>query len=164
MKNKILLLCTLFLCVILMNAKLKAQVPPPDHVLGCVQTLRSGPIITIKCRNCCEYNAQSGNPLAIMHKCITAQDPYCTGNFVSGRCPKCYYIFYHQATSEYPFFHAIIYAPTINKKWTFDPNAPTTTHSSTELEGIINFTHLNDNADGEEMTAADHELLNGINP
>ncbi len=163
MKNKILLLCTLF-CVILMNAELKSQVPTPDYLPGCIIKQITGQIITFKCRNCCEYNAQSGNEETITHKCVTAQDPNCTGDFVAGRCPKCYHIIYHEATSTYPFFHAIIYAPTLNKKWRFDPNATSTTHNSNELEGIINFIPLNGNLEGDDMTSADHELLNGINP
>ncbi len=163
MKTKFHLLFALF-CLIFINSKIKAQVPAPDYLPGCMLKTTSGTTITLRCRNCCEYNAQSGNEETITHKCVTAQDPNCTGTFVAGRCPKCYFIIYHEATSMYPFFHAIIYVPTINKKWIFDPNATSTTHNSNELEGIINFIPLNGNLEGDDMTSADHELLNGINP
>jgi len=152
------------LSISILSVQLKAQVPNPDRIAGCIQKLVLGQVISIKCGNCCEYNAQAGNPNTITHKCITATDPNCTGTFINGKCPKCYIIIYKEPTSRFPFFHAIIFAPTLNKKWYFDPNSANTTHYVNEFEEIINFIPLEGNLDGDDMTSADHELLNNINP
>jgi hypothetical protein len=154
----------LLLSISIFSIQLEAQVPNPVRVSGCFQKLTTGQFINIKCGNCCEYNSQANNPNTVTHKCITPADPNCTGNFISGKCPKCILIIYKEPTTRFPIFHAIIYAPLINKKWYFDPNSPNTTKSINEFEEIINFIPLDGNLEGEDMTSADFELLNNINP
>jgi hypothetical protein len=142
----------------------KAQVPVPEIVVGCVTKLQNGQTITLKCGNCCEYNSQSGNINTITHKCLTEEDPNCTGIFLNGKCPECYFIVYQEPSPEFSFLHATIYVPALNKKWVFNPNSSSTTNTSNQFESIITFIPIDGNLNGLEMTLADIAFLEAINP
>jgi hypothetical protein len=154
----------LIVIVCLMCSQLKAQVPNAEIEIGCARSESTGPIVTIGCANCCEYNATATENNAITHKCKTPTNQYCTGEFINGRCPDCYFIVHVERSNQYPFLHAIIYVPTLNKKWIFDPNAPSTSHSSNSFEGLIHFTPLDGNMNGSDLTTEDFNLINSINP
>lgn len=152
MKTKILKIATIIALSVMSKTGI-CQVPSPIVSSGCGKGVTiNNPTITVKCGECCTYNSQSGNPNTVTHKCVTAIDPYCTGTFVNGPCPECYTIIFKAANSTYNFTHAIIYVNGINKKWIFNPFAPSTSNNSNLTEHEISFTPLDGNLNGENMT------------